>query len=429
MQVKIYAKIALSLFAPSAIFLASCHPSYQDDHDAYQNGNIHSKSQISNETNQEQLRGPHGGRLLHDSAFSIELKIFETGVHPQFRLYGFSSGEAISPKDFTAEVTLKRLGGITQSFSFFPTNDFLACEKEVNEPHSFDVTVKANYKGVDYLWQFASYEGRTSISDEVAKLSGVKIAQAKSKIIRKIYRVQGKIVPSEHRIAHVIPRFSGVVRKSMKHIGDKVEKGEILALIESNQSLQPFEVRSQISGTIINGHVLAGEFVPENEWIYIVADLSEVWADFYVPLREKFTIKSGDPIIVNSLNGDRPVKGTISYIAPYADEKSQNQLVRVVIPNTQNLFPPGMFVVGDLIISELKAEVAVKNSAIQTFRDWQVVFVKYKDLYEIKPLKLGQTDGNWTEVVSGLALGEDYVSENAFLIKADILKSGASHDH
>ena len=58
-----------------------------------------------------------------------------------------------------------------------------------------------------------------------------------------------------------------------------------------------------------------------------------------------------------------------------------------------------------------------------------MVFAKYKDTYEIKPVELGKTDGEWIEVIKGLSAGEEYVSENAFLIKADILKSGASHDH
>jgi len=154
-----------------------------------------------------------------------------------------------------------------------------------------------------------------------------------------------------------------------------------------------------------------------------------VWADFFVPLREQLDIKSGQNLLLTSVSGDKSVEGTISYVAPYADERSQSQLVRVIIPNPNNQFLPGMFVLGDLVVSEHKAQVVVKQSAIQSFRDWQVVFAKYKDTYEIKPVELGKTDGEWIEVIKGLSAGEEYVSENAFLIKADILKSGASHDH
>jgi cobalt-zinc-cadmium efflux system membrane fusion protein len=50
-------------------------------------------------------------------------------------------------------------------------------------------------------------------------------------------------------------------------------------------------------------------------------------------------------------------------------------------------------------------------------------------LFEIAILELGRRDGEWAEVLSGLDAGQQYAAENSFIIKADILKSGASHDH
>jgi len=41
----------------------------------------------------------------------------------------------------------------------------------------------------------------------------------------------------------------------------------------------------------------------------------------------------------------------------------------------------------------------------------------------------GQSNGGMIEVLDGLKPGTEYVTGNSFLIKADILKSGASHDH
>ena len=73
--------------------------------------------------------------------------------------------------------------------------------------------------------------------------------------------------------------------------------------------------------------------------------------------------------------------------------------------------------------------VAVKASALQSFRDWEVVFMEDGSTFEIAILELGRRDGAWAEVVSGLSAGQKYAAENSFIIKADILKSGASHDH
>ena len=269
----------------------------------------------------------------------------------------------------------------------------------------------------------------THIHDEMAENSGIRTEIAGKRAIAETLSVNGKVLPSEHRIAHIIPRFSGIVKEGRKHIGDPVEKGEVLAVVESNQSLQPFEVRSQIAGTVINGHLIVGEFVPENQWVYIVADLSEVWVDLMVPLSQRKNINLAQKVKIFTPGNDIAIDGEISYIAPYADDRSQSQIVRTVLKNDKKLLLPGMYVRGVIAISESNVEVAIQNSALQTLRGETTVFKKHGEHYEATPVKLGRTDGEWTEVVSGLSAGDEYVTQNAFLIKADILKSGAAHDH
>jgi cobalt-zinc-cadmium efflux system membrane fusion protein len=367
--------------------------------------------------------------MLRDGSFAVEIQIFEKGVPPQFRVYGYRGSEPLAPADFAATIRLSRLGGRADEFVLQQQDNFLSSLKEVEEPHSFDVSVDARYDGKQYSWSYASYEGRVEMPAAVAAHSGVTTEQAAPHSMRSIRRARGKIVPSEHRIAHVIPRFAGVVREGRKHIGDKVEKGDVLAIIESNQSLQPFEVRSQISGTVVNGHLIVGEYVPENQWVFIVADISEVWADFLVPLRESGDIAKGQKVTISSVMGSATKEGQVSYVAPYADERSQAQLVRVIVPNEGGAFVPGMFITGEIVVGEANIPVAVKREAIQRLRDWNVVFVRVGDVYEARPVELGRSDGDWVEVVEGLRAGEEYVVGNSFLMKADALKAGASHDH
>lgn len=88
-----------------------------------------------------------------------------------------------------------------------------------------------------------------------------------------------------------------------------------------------------------------------------------------------------------------------------------------------------MSVKGQVLIDEKRVPLAVKASALQSFRDFNVVFAKFGDIYEVRMLELGMGDGEMVEVLSGLKSGTEYVTENSFLIKADIEKSGATHDH
>lgn len=374
-------------------------------------------------------RGPHGGRVLEDHGLSLELAMFEAGVPPRYRTYLSVNGKPVAPESYHLLVRLSRLGKGEESILFKAAGQFQESLTEIEEPHSFDVVVTVQYQEKSHSWSYQSYEGRTVIAANIAARSGIESEVAGSRVIREVLPVKGKILPSEHRIAHIVPRYPGVVREGRKHIGDTVAKGEVLAVIESNQSLQPFEVRSQIAGTIINGHLIVGEYVPENQWVFVVADLSEVWADFFVPVGQGRLIRQGQIVEVSTGIAGEKVTGVVSYIAPYADERSQAQTVRVVLPNSDARFMPGMFVTGDLVTSEVEVPVAVRNGGIQTFRDWQVVFFKQGDTYEIRPLILGRSDGEWTEARSGLSAGEEYVSRNSYTVKADILKSGASHDH
>jgi cobalt-zinc-cadmium efflux system membrane fusion protein len=71
----------------------------------------------------------------------------------------------------------------------------------------------------------------------------------------------------------------------------------------------------------------------------------------------------------------------------------------------------------------------VRTRALQRFRDFTVVYMKAGETYEVRMLQLGRQTSEWTEVLGGLEPGTEYVTDNAFLIRADVEKSGATHDH
>ncbi len=341
-------------------------------------------------------------------------------------------GKPLPPSAVTATITVHRFQAKPEILTLSPIGDFLSNTTIIDEPHSFSIEVDAFYQDKKYHWSFDSFEGRTMIPAEVASHSGITIDSAAPRQFRQTVRVRGKIFPSEHKIAHLIPRFSGIVRKGMKHIGDRVTAGETVAIIESNESLQPFELRSSISGSVINGHLVVGEFVPENQPVYVVADTSVVWADFFVPLQDSRALSAGQLIAISPVtsHANTPHRvAPLSYIAPYADERSQSQLVRAEVDNQDGTLMPGMFVTGEITVREWHSPVAVKQEALQRFRDWVVVFRNEGETYQAQPVQTGATADGYVEILSGLSPGSSYVSGNSFLIKADILKSGASHDH
>jgi cobalt-zinc-cadmium efflux system membrane fusion protein len=132
---------------------------------------------------------------------------------------------------------------------------------------------------------------------------------------------------------------------------------------------------------------------------------------------------------VRSLDGQLEASGKIGYLAPVSSSLSQSTTARIFLDNPKGIWQPGMAVTGEVVVAEEKVPLAVRNSALQTFRDFDVVFARVDDTYEVRMLELGRADREHTEVLSGLARGTEYVVKNSYLIKADVSKSGASHDH
>ena len=190
-----------------------------------------------------------------------------------------------------------------------------------------------------------------------------------------------------------------------------------------------YELKSPLGGMIIQKHLTTGEAVKNDDAIFLLADFSDVWVNIAIPAIDFKYVKLGQTITVKDENLGIEAKGKLTYLDSIIDEKNRTVTGRVVIPNPQKQWHPGTFVTLELVLDERTVPLAVSSEAIQTIRDWSVVFVKYGNFFEARPLELGEDDGNWVEVLQGLSVGEHYVAKNSFVVKAEIEKSFAVHDH
>ncbi len=377
----------------------------------------------------EGKKGPHGGRLLEDGDFALELAIFEQGVPPEFRAWFTQAGKTVAPGSVKLTVDLKRPGGVTDTYTFTPEGDYLRGNAEVYEPHSFDYSIFAEHAGKSHLWEFAAPEMQVTISADAAQRAGVVAEPAGPATMTETLAVYGQVKLNANKVARAVPRFGGIVREARKALGDTVTAGEVVAVLETNQSLATIEVQAPLAGVIVDRDVNAGETVADGATLYTIADLTEVWVDLNVPKRDQARVQVGQAAIIHADDGGARAKGTISWISPISSAEAQTLVARVVLDNTDQRWRPGLFVKAELTLSEQTVPVALKESALQTLFDFTVVFSQHGDRYQARPLELGRRGGGYVEVLKGLRAGELYVTENSFLIKADIGKSGASHDH
>jgi cobalt-zinc-cadmium efflux system membrane fusion protein len=144
--------------------------------------------------------------------------------------------------------------------------------------------------------------------------------------------------------------------------------------------------------------------------------------------RDRPRLSPGLPVSISTDNG-LLASGTVDYLAPVGNRASQSVTARGVLDNADGRWTPGQVVDGRVTIATTPVALAVPLSALQRFRDFDVVFAQVGETYEVRMLTLGRRDEENVEVLGGLEPGTTFVTENSYLIKADIEKSGASHDH
>ncbi len=378
---------------------------------------------------EETPKGPHGGKLFRDGDFTAELAIYEMGVPPEFRAWFTQDGKPLAPDTVKFGVQLTRPGNVVDHYTFKQEGDYLRGSSEVYEPHSFTYLITAEHGGRSHRWELAAPEMQTTLSADSAKTAGVVVEPAGSATLAETVSVYGQIKLNGNRIARATSRFAGVVREARKGLGDAVTEGEVVAVVESNQTLTTYEVKAPIGGIIVERATTAGEAVSEGAPLYTIADLAEVWIDLNIQKRDQARVRVGQAVSIQADDGGAEATGKLTWLSPLGSVESQTLTARVVMPNPEGRWRPGLFVKGAITVAEIPVPVAVKESGLQTLFSFTVVFSQHGDLYQARPLEIGRRSGGYVEVLKGLHAGELYVTENSFLIKADIGKSGASHDH
>lgn len=271
-----------------------------------------------------------------------------------------------------------------------------------------------------------SSSAQVALTAEQLKAAGIGLEQAGPAQIREVLPLYGVVAPNAERVREVGARFPGVIRSVERKLGDTVRQGDLLANIESNESLQVYAVRSPISGVISARNANAGEQTGDKP-LYVVVDLSTVWVELSLFARDAAKVKVGQSVLVKSPVAEFSAQGKVTYVGPFGNS-NQALTARVEVPNPQNRWAPGLYVTGEVTLAQKTAALAVRSSAIQMIEDRPVVFVQSDGQFSAHPVTLGKTDGERTEVLQGLAAGDTYVATNSYVIKAELRKSEAEED-
>ncbi|GCC40542.1 hypothetical protein chiPu_0024673, partial [Chiloscyllium punctatum] len=268
-----------------------------------------------------------------------------------------------------------------------------------------------------------------ALSDAKIEAAKIELAKASPGVLRDSLLLNGIVQPNQESLVQVTPRFPGIVRDVRKRIGDVVQKGDVLAVIESNQSLTQYELKASLAGTVIDRQISLGEFVSEQKSAFVVADLSNVWVDFSVYRRDLKRVSIGDQILIDPADGGPAIEAKVSYLSPVGSSDTQSAIARAIVTNSSQRLRPGLFITGRLTLSAKKVGVAVKSSALQTVENRTVVFVRNGEKFEARDVEVGDRDPQIVEILFGVLDGDVYAAQNSFIVKAEMTKGAGGDEH
>jgi membrane fusion protein, heavy metal efflux system len=349
-----------------------------------------------------------------------------------------------------------------------------------------------------------SSEGVVNKNSEDLVKMGAKVEKASSGMLATEVILQGSLEAQADSVGHIVPRMQGVVKEVRKQLGDSVQKGETLAVIESRNladiktawlaareklalatsafnreeelwkkkivseqeyfnskkelseaqiehngakqkiqsiglnpeaiaepgtSLVRFELKSPLTGIVVERHLTVGETTKEDEAVFVVANLAKVNAVLQVYPKDLLYVKVGQPAQVSISGTKETTPGTLTFLSPILDAQSRSAKAHVLVDNSSGQFRPGLFVSASISLGESEAKILISRKAIQKVDGKEVVFVQTDEGFVPSPIEIGRSTTEFIEVLSGLEPEEFYVSEGSFLLKAELAKSEAAHDH
>lgn len=263
------------------------------------------------------------------------------------------------------------------------------------------------------------------ITAAMAAEAGITVATARAGTIQQQLKLFAQISADPEQTRALTARFPGVIRAVNVRLGAQVQAGDILASVEANESLRRYNITAPVAGMVVARAANIGE-ATDTRILFTLANYQQLVANIAVFPRDAAKIKVAQLVRLHSDNAD--FIGTINTLIPNPNA-TPTITARVAIDNSYSQWSVGEWVSAHVAIAEIPVRLLVDNRALHELRETQVVFVQVADTYEPRVLKLGVSDGQFTEVIDGLNEGDRYVVENSYLLKADLEKSGASHNH
>jgi cobalt-zinc-cadmium efflux system membrane fusion protein len=216
-----------------------------------------------------------------------------------------------------------------------------------------------------------------------------------------------------------------------------MDPAAVETLVRTSEVQPRHAVRAPIGGRVIHREVTLGELVaPEKEALLVLANMEKLWALADVPEARLGEVReSAAARVTLAALAEMKLSGTVSHIAPSIDPATRSARVRIELTNDGGILRPGMFGQAEITASATDpkpATLAVPDDAVQIVEGKPAVFVPVEgeaNTFAKREIEIGPAIGGMVPVLSGLKESEPYVAAGSFILKSELGKAEAGHEH
>lgn len=245
------------------------------------------------------------------------------------------------------------------------------------------------------------------------------VAVAKADLARKAYAREAKLFEQG-----VTPRQDMEAAQSALTVAE-AEAQRASSIVRSARITddgQSVAVVSPIDGNVTAVAVMRGAYVQPQAELFRVAGTGAVQVEAAVTAADTARISVGDKATIQAANGE-PVPAVVHSVTPTVSGSTRAATVLLVPTGGTRTLVVGEGVQARLHVKGRSDGLSVPEDAVQNIEGRDVLFVRTKEGFRIQPVLIGTRSGGIAQIVSGASAGDPVATRNAFLIKADMIKS------
>ena len=236
----------------------------------------------------------------------------------------------------------------------------------------------------------------------------------------ELITAQKELIESQ-KIVDISPGLLLAAKNKLKYW--KISNQVINDILETGVIRETFDIYADFSGVVSQRKVAVGAYLKKGGILFDVQNLNSLWAIFDVYESDLSKIKLGSQILFTTPSvPNKTFKAKINFIEPVLNSKTRVVTIRAEVYNSSNRLKPEMFISGKLNITQKNKNISVPKTAVLWTGQRSVVYVKNPDVeipsFEYREIELGESTGSEYAVTKGLNLGEEVVTNGAFVIDA-----------